>query len=236
MQFRKRGSCERRERFWPCRSHRREEGGLSALLFFPFRWWISSILPVKTRLKSGWLCCGGVERRNLRLFCANRGSKLAAGNLSWSLVCLLCSFLRSVHSCSDQQEGHFEVKGNMNMAVEPDVTYGILTDYENNPKIFKTVSKVEVEHRDDSKLVTQHAHWNLLFWSGGFDMKMKVLEDHSKRAISYKLWVFLKILFYKPCVPTTLSENLLSFYPFMKEMHCILKIPSFQLLPQTFCL
>ncbi|CAM6011827.1 unnamed protein product [Sphagnum balticum] len=33
----------------------------------------------------------------------------------------------------------------------------------------------------------KHAHWNLLFWSGGFDMKMKVLEDHSKRAISYKL-------------------------------------------------
>jgi hypothetical protein len=31
-------------------------------------------------------------------------------------------------------------------------------------------------------------------------MKMKVLEDHSKRAISYKLWVFLKILFYKPSV------------------------------------
>ncbi|CAK9258856.1 unnamed protein product [Sphagnum jensenii] len=87
----------------------------------------------------------------------------------------------------EKKEGHFEVKGNMNMAVEPDVTYGILTDYENNPKIFKTVSKVEVEHRDDSKLVTQHAHWNLLFWSGGFDMKMKVLEDHSKRAISYKL-------------------------------------------------
>jgi hypothetical protein len=107
-------------------------------------------------------------------------------------ICLDHWSVSSVHSCevcacSDEQEGHFEVKGNMNMAVQPDVTYGILTDYENNPKIFKTVSKVEVEHHDDGKMVTQHAHWNLLFWSGGFDMKMKVLEDHSKRAISYKL-------------------------------------------------
>lgn len=116
----------------------------------------------------------------------------------------------------------------MNMAVEPDVTYGILTDYENNPKIFKTVSKVEVEHRDDGKMVTQHAHWNLLFWSGGFDMKMKVLEDHSKRAISYKLWVFFKIMFYKPSVPTNV----------VRESVLVLSIHERNslLLPQTFCL
>ena len=29
----------------------------------------------------------------------------------------------------------------MSMAVDPDITYGILTDYENNSKIFKIVSK-----------------------------------------------------------------------------------------------
>lgn len=88
---------------------------------------------------------------------------------------------------TDQQNGYFEIKGNMSMAVDPDITYGILTDYENNPQIFKTVSKVEVEHRDNAKLVTQHAHWNLMFWSGAFDMKMKVEEDRSRRNVSYTL-------------------------------------------------
>ncbi|CAK9272478.1 unnamed protein product [Sphagnum jensenii] len=86
-----------------------------------------------------------------------------------------------------RKAGHFEVNGNMSMAVHPDVTYGILVDFENNPKIFKTVSKVEVEHRKDAKMVTQHAHWNLMFWSGTFDMKMRVKEDRSKRAVSFNL-------------------------------------------------
>ena len=50
----------------------------------------------------------------------------------------------------------------MNMVVDPDITYDILTDHENNPQIFKTLSKVEVEYKNDVKLVTQHAHWNLM--------------------------------------------------------------------------
>lgn len=78
----------------------------------------------------------------------------------------------------------------MSMAVDPDITYGVLTDYENNPQIYKSVSKVDVEYKDNSKFVTQHAHWNLMFWSGTFDMKMKVEEDRSKRAVSFKLWGF----------------------------------------------
>lgn len=87
----------------------------------------------------------------------------------------------------EKKDGFFEIKGNMSMAVDADITYGILTDYEKNPEIFKTVSKVEVEYRDQSKFVTQHAHWNLLFWSGTFDMKMKVVEDRPNRAVSFKL-------------------------------------------------
>jgi len=87
----------------------------------------------------------------------------------------------------EKKNGFFEIKGNMSMAVDPDITYGILTDYENNPEIFRTVSKVEVEYRDQGKFVTQHAHWNLLFWSGTFDMKMKVEEDRPNRAVSFKL-------------------------------------------------
>lgn len=87
----------------------------------------------------------------------------------------------------EKKDGFFEIKGNMSMAVHPDITYGILTDYEKNPDIFKTVSKVEVEYRDKAKFVTQHAHWNLLFWSGTFDMKMKVEEDPPNRAVSFKL-------------------------------------------------
>ncbi|KAG0578506.1 hypothetical protein KC19_4G028000 [Ceratodon purpureus] len=87
----------------------------------------------------------------------------------------------------EKKNGFFEIKGNMSVAADPDVTYGILTDYEKNPDIFKTVSKVEVEHNDKGKFVTQHAHWNLLFWSGTFDMKMKVEEDPSRKAVSYKL-------------------------------------------------
>jgi hypothetical protein len=75
----------------------------------------------------------------------------------------------------------------MTMSVDPDVTYDILADHENNPQIFKTLSKVEVEYKDDMKLVTHHAHWNLLFWSGNFDIKMKVEEDRSKRLIAFKL-------------------------------------------------
>lgn len=86
-----------------------------------------------------------------------------------------------------RQDGFFEIKGNMSVAADPDVTYGILTDYENNPEIFKTVSKVEVENNDKGKFVTQHAQWNLLFWSGTFDMKMKVEEDPGRKAVSYKL-------------------------------------------------
>lgn len=73
------------------------------------------------------------------------------------------------------------------MGVDPDITYKVLTDYENNPDIYKTVSKVEVEHKDEAKFVTQHAHWNLMFWSGTFEMKMRVEEDPSKRAVSFKL-------------------------------------------------
>ncbi|KAG0628687.1 hypothetical protein M758_1G045500 [Ceratodon purpureus] len=87
----------------------------------------------------------------------------------------------------EKKNGFFEIKGNMSMAVDPDITYGILTDYEKNPDIFKTVSKVEVEYRDKVKFVTQHAHWNLMFWSGTFDMKMKVEEDPPNRAVSFKL-------------------------------------------------
>lgn len=87
------------------------------------------------------------------------------------------------------QNGFFEIKGNMFMPVDPDITYGILTDFERNPDIFKTVSKVEVEHNNEGKFVTQHAHWNLMFLSGTFDMKMKVEEDPSRKAVSYKLWV-----------------------------------------------
>lgn len=79
--------------------------------------------------------------------------------------------------------------GIMSMAVSPDVTYGIITDYENNAKIFKSVSSVEVQHRDDGKVVVQHAHWRFLFWSGNFALKMKVEEDPSKRAVSFKLYV-----------------------------------------------
>lgn len=75
----------------------------------------------------------------------------------------------------------------MSMAVDPDITYGVLTDYENNPQIYKSVSKVDVEYKDNSKFVTQHAHWNLMFWSGTFDMKMKVEEDRINRAVSFKL-------------------------------------------------
>lgn len=75
----------------------------------------------------------------------------------------------------------------MFMPVDPDITYGILTDFERNPDIFKTVSKVEVEHNNEGKFVTQHAHWNLMFLSGTFDMKMKVEEDPSRKAVSYKL-------------------------------------------------
>jgi len=87
----------------------------------------------------------------------------------------------------ERKDGFFEIKGNMSMAVDADLTYGILTDYEKNPDIFKTVSKVEVEYRDEAKFVTQHAHWNLMFWSGTFDMKMKVTEDRPNRAVSFKL-------------------------------------------------
>lgn len=86
-----------------------------------------------------------------------------------------------------KKNGYFEIKGNMSMAVDPDITYGILTDYEKNPDIFKTVSKVEVYNNDEGKFVTQHAHWNLLFMSGTFDMKMKVEEDPGHKAVSYKL-------------------------------------------------
>ncbi|KAG0605311.1 hypothetical protein M758_9G048000 [Ceratodon purpureus] len=89
----------------------------------------------------------------------------------------------SVH----RKNGYFEVKGHMNMIVDPDITYDILTDHENNPQIFKTLSKVEVEYKDDMKLVTQHAHWNLMFWSGNFDIKMKVEEDRSNRKVAFKL-------------------------------------------------
>lgn len=75
----------------------------------------------------------------------------------------------------------------MSMAVDPDITYGILVDYENNSQIFKTVSKVEVEYKGDMKLVTQHAHWNLMFWSGKFTIKMRVEEDRSKHKVAFKL-------------------------------------------------
>lgn len=87
----------------------------------------------------------------------------------------------------EKKNGFFEIKGNMFMPVDPDITYGILTDFERNPDIFKTVSKVEVEHNNEGKFVTQHAHWNLMFLSGTFDMKMKVEEDPSRKAVSYKL-------------------------------------------------
>lgn len=87
----------------------------------------------------------------------------------------------------EKKNGFFEIKGYMSMAVDPDITYGILTDYEKNPDIFKTVSKVEVENNDEGKFVTQHAHWNMMFLSGTFDMKMKVEEDPSRKAVSYKL-------------------------------------------------
>ncbi|XP_024392249.1 uncharacterized protein [Physcomitrium patens] len=95
----------------------------------------------------------------------------------------------------EKKNEFFEIKGNMSMGVDPDIAYEILTDYENNPDIFKTVSKVEVEHRDNSKFVTQHAHWHLMFWSGTFEMRMKVEEDPSERAVSMKLTDpgFLKI-------------------------------------------
>ncbi|XP_024380282.1 uncharacterized protein [Physcomitrium patens] len=86
-----------------------------------------------------------------------------------------------------RKNGVFEVKGVMSMAVDPDITYGILVDYENNSQIFKTVSKVEVEYKGDMKLVTQHAHWNLMFWSGKFTIKMRVEEDRSKHKVAFKL-------------------------------------------------
>ena len=105
------------------------------------------------------------------------------------MLACLSSFTDQCSFETRWQNGFFEIKGNMSVAADPDVTYGILTDYEKNPDIFKTVSKVEVEHNDKGKFVTQHAHWNLLFWSGTFDMKMKVEEDPSRKAVSYKLWV-----------------------------------------------
>ncbi|XP_024388370.1 uncharacterized protein [Physcomitrium patens] len=70
-----------------------------------------------------------------------------------------------------RKNGIFEVKGVMSIAVDPDVTYGILTDYENNPRVFKTVTKVEVEDKENVKLVTQHANWNIMLWSGKFTIK-----------------------------------------------------------------
>lgn len=75
----------------------------------------------------------------------------------------------------------------MSIAVDPDVTYGILTDYENNPRVFKTVTKVEVEDKENVKLVTQHANWNIMLWSGKFTIKTEVEEDCSKRLVTFKL-------------------------------------------------
>lgn len=79
------------------------------------------------------------------------------------------------------------MNGSVETVVDPDTLYGIITDYNSNARIFRNVDRVEVEHRGDEKVVTQHLHWNFLMWSGNYDIKMRMKDDPQNRCISYEL-------------------------------------------------
>ncbi|KAJ7295482.1 hypothetical protein O6H91_Y185600 [Diphasiastrum complanatum] len=85
------------------------------------------------------------------------------------------------------QKGVYMIKGAMKVGIDPDVMYGIITDHESSPRIFKSISRVEIEEKENGKIVTQHARWNFFRWSGTFSIRLLVEEDHQSRSFKFQL-------------------------------------------------
>eukprot|EP00850_Spirogloea_muscicola_P013534 SM000092S24502 [mRNA] locus=s92:311192:312135:+ [translate_table: standard] len=82
----------------------------------------------------------------------------------------------------------FRVRADMKTRVDPDVTFGLLADFEGAARVFRSVAGASVECTGVGRyVVSQRATWRFLVFSGVYSIKMNVWEDARSRTLLFSL-------------------------------------------------
>eukprot|EP00899_Mesostigma_viride_P002499 jgi/Mesvir1/1224/Mv17709-RA.1 len=95
--------------------------------------------------------------------------------------------VRAIVSGRKEPGGIFDIRGRCDYDSTPDQMYNVLTDYENNSRLFRVVEAVEAKQLGRGKVeLTQTVRWNFMFLTGTFDVKLEVHELPSTRTLVFR--------------------------------------------------